>query len=78
MGEVAETSVCDVPDMLMPLEAKEEFLKAGEAMSTAIEYCPDLEIAPKWVLSRLAPELAKKAIKVRKWQIARRCDVSSW
>ena len=78
MGEVAETSVCDVPDMLMPLEAKEEFRKAGEAMSTAMGYCPGFEMALKWVLTRLTPKLAKKVIEVGRRHRAHRCDVSTW
>ena len=57
---------------------KGEFRKAGEAVSTAMGYCPGLEIALKWVLTRLTPELAKKAIKVRRRQLAHRCDVFSW
>jgi glycosyltransferase involved in cell wall biosynthesis len=55
-----------------------EFGKAGEAMSTAMGYCPDLRMALKWVLTRLTPELAKKVVEVRKRLMAHRCDASSW
>jgi glycosyltransferase involved in cell wall biosynthesis len=57
---------------------KGEFRKAGEAMSTAMEYCPGLEMALKWVLTRLAPELAKKVIEVRRQHKAHRCEMTSW
>ena len=57
---------------------KGEFRKAGEALSTAMGSCPGLEIPLKWVLTRLAPELAKKVIEVRRRHKDHRCDVSSW
>ena len=57
---------------------KGEFRKAGEAMSSAMGYCPGLEMALKWVLTRLAPQLAKKVIQVVGRHKAHRCDVSSW
>jgi glycosyltransferase involved in cell wall biosynthesis len=55
-----------------------EFRKAREATSTAMGYCPDLKMALKWVLTRLAPQLAKKVIQVVGRHKAHRCDVSSW
>ena len=55
-----------------------EFRKAAEALSTATRYCPGLEMALKWVLTRLAPQLAKKVIQVVGRHKAHRCDVSSW
>jgi hypothetical protein len=55
-----------------------EFRKAGEAASTAMGYCPGFEMALKWVLTRLAPELTKKGLEVRRRHRAHRCDVSSW
>jgi hypothetical protein len=57
---------------------KGEFRKAGESLSTAMGYCPGFEIALKRILTRLAPELTKKAIEVRRRQFAHRCDMSSW
>jgi glycosyltransferase involved in cell wall biosynthesis len=57
---------------------KGEFRKAGEAMSTAMGYCPGPQMAVKWALTRLAPELAKKVIDVRRRYEDHRCDVSSW
>ena len=39
---------------------------------------PALEMALKWGLTRLAPELAKKVIEVRRRYKDHRCDVSSW
>jgi glycosyltransferase involved in cell wall biosynthesis len=57
---------------------KGEFRKARAALSTAMGYCPGLEMTLKWALTRLAPELAKKAVEVRRQQQAHRCDVTSW
>jgi len=55
-----------------------EFRKARKSLSTAIRFCPSLKIALGWVLTRLAPEVARKIIMVRRQRALRRNPPSSW
>jgi glycosyltransferase involved in cell wall biosynthesis len=55
-----------------------EFRKARKSLSTAMGYCPSPKTTVKWMLTRFTPELAKKAVEVRKRQLAHRCEPTGW